>query len=180
MREMEPEEERLKDETPVICCLVSRANELVTDSLLRGAQDEFESFDFDPLALEVTWVPGAAELPLAAQVAAESGKYDAVVCLGAIIKGETDHDQHLANAVFPALQRVALEQNIPITIGVITADTLVQALDRAGGKHGNAGRTALLAALRMLEVLSDFRAPERALEPEPLDLPLAPDDATEE
>ena len=177
---MRDDGEKLTDDTPMIACLVARANEVVTHSLLRGAQDEFASYDFEPAALEVTWVPGAAELPLAAQVAAESGKFDAVVCLGAIIKGETDHDQHLAGAVFPALQRVALEQNIPVTIGVITADTLLQALERAGGKHGNAGRTALQAALRMLEVLSDFRAPEREAGFEPIDLPLAPDDATEE
>jgi len=170
----EGDERRVTDRTPIIACIVARANEIVTDSLLRGAEAEFDDYGFNPAALEVTWVPGAAELPLAAQVAAESGKFDAVVCLGAIVKGETDHDQHLAQAVFPALQRVALEQSIPVTLGVITADTLVQALDRAGGKHGNAGRTALTAAIEMLEVLSDFRAPARGQEPGGIDLPLSP------
>lgn len=160
------------DDRPTLAFIVSRTNEGVTRNLLAGAQEELTAQGIDGNVADVVWVPGSAELPLAAQTAAQTGRYDAVVCLGAIIRGETQHHTHLAQSVLWALQFVALEQEVPVTIGVITADSLTQALDRSGGKHGNAGRRATAAAVEMIEVLSRLETLGGAEWPvEALDLP---------
>lgn len=133
--------------------VVSRFNELVTRRLLDGALDTLRRHGGDPSRATVVWVPGSFEIPLAADRLARSGKFVAVICLGAVIQGETTHHEYINHQVAAGLQRAALETGIPLTFGVLTCSTLEQALDRAGGKSGNKGHEAALAAIEMVSLL---------------------------
>jgi 6,7-dimethyl-8-ribityllumazine synthase len=132
-------------------------NEMVVRSLLDGALACFRALGIGDDRLEVVWVPGAFELPLAARTAAGTGRFDAVVCLGAVIRGETGHYDLVAGEAARGIQSAALETGIPILFGVLTTETLDQALDRAGGAHGNKGWDAALAATQMVKALDDLR-----------------------
>ena len=136
-----------------LAIVVSRFNRLVTERLLAGAQDALARHGVDPEKVDVAWVPGSLELPLAARRLAEHGRYDAVVCLGAVIRGETSHFEYVASQAAAGISRVALDTGVPTIFGVITANTLEQALDRAGGKAGNKGYEAVVTAIEMANLL---------------------------
>ena len=132
-----------------IAVVVSRFNEMVTERLLAGALGVLERAGAAPDDITVVRVPGSFELPVAAQQLAAGGKFQAVVCLGALIRGETDHYDYLAREVTRGIGEVALRCKIPVTYGVITAESSEQALNRAGLKHGNKGVEAAVSAIEM-------------------------------
>ena len=139
-----------------VLVVASRFNDLVVKELVSGATDCLLRHGVPKEALDVAWVPGAAELPLAAKVAAQSGRYEAVICLGAVIRGATGHyDVVVGNMASGSLQ-VGLEAGIPVILGVLTTDTIEQATERAGTKAGNKGFDAALAALEMHSVLAQI------------------------
>lgn len=134
----------------------SRFNGVVTEKLVDGALAAFRKLGIAPDDIEVVWTPGAFELPLAAGRLAKSGQFEAVVCLGAVIRGETPHFEYVAGETARGVQHVALESGVPCTFGVLTTNSLEQALDRAGGKHGNKGWDAATAAVEMASLLDDL------------------------
>jgi 6,7-dimethyl-8-ribityllumazine synthase len=136
-----------------IAIVVARWNELVTARLLEGSLDTFRRHGVPDEAITVVRVPGSFELPLAADRLAKSGKYAAVVCLGAVIQGETTHHEYINQSVATALQSTAAETGKPVLFGVLTCQSLDQALERAGGKAGNKGTEAALAAIEMINLM---------------------------
>jgi 6,7-dimethyl-8-ribityllumazine synthase len=146
-------ESRLTGQGLSLAIVVSRFNRLVTERLLAGAHDAVARHGVDPEKVDVAWVPGAMELPLVARRLAERGRYDAIVCLGAVIRGETPHFDYVAGQAAAGIGRVALDTGVPTVFGVITANTLEQALDRAGGKAGNKGYDAVVTAIEMANLL---------------------------
>ena len=139
-----------------IAVIASRFNDFVTARLIEGAVDCLLRHGSGQKDITVIRVPGSFELPLAAKRAATSGKYDAVVCLGALIRGQTPHFEYIAAEVTKGIAQVSLDSNIPVTFGVITADTLEQAVDRAGAKAGNKGFEAALSAVEMADLLKQI------------------------
>lgn len=133
--------------------VVARFNDLVTRRLLDGALDTLRRHGADEANVTVVWVPGSFEIPLAADTLAKSGRYAAVVCLGAVIQGQTTHHEYINHQVAAGIMRTSQETGIPVTFGVLTCQTMEQALDRAGGKAGNKGCEAALAAIEMVDVL---------------------------
>lgn len=131
-----------------------RFNRQVTERLLEGAWRRLEELGVDENAIDIVWVPGAFELPLAARTFAVSGSVDAVVCLGAVIRGETSHYDFVAGECAAGLQRVALDTGVPAVFGVLTTEDFEQALDRSGGKHGDKGAEAAEVAIEMVNVIS--------------------------
>ncbi|MFA6635786.1 MAG: 6,7-dimethyl-8-ribityllumazine synthase [Candidatus Omnitrophota bacterium] len=129
--------------------IVSRFNEFVSSKLLEGAVDTLIRLGGKSEDIQTVWVPGAFELPMAAKKMASSGKYDAVICLGTIIRGETPHFDFIASEAAKGVASVAMNSETPCVFGVITADTLDQAIDRAGTKSGNKGRDAAMTAVEM-------------------------------
>ena len=134
--------------------VVSRYNETITSKLLGGAVETLRMNGISDDALAVAWVPGAWEIPLVAQRFACSLRYAAVLCLGAVIRGETTHDEHINRQVSLSLGQIALEAGIPVLFGVLTCNTLEQAIHRAGGNLGNKGAECALAALEMADLLT--------------------------
>ena len=132
-----------------VCVVVSRWNEFVTRRLLEGAERVLRERGLADGDVTVAWVPGAFELPTAAKWAAASGRYDAVVCLGAVIRGETAHFEYVAGGAAEGIRQAAQETGVPVIFGVLTVDTVEQALSRAGGKDGHKGEEAALAAIEM-------------------------------
>jgi len=139
-----------------LAIVVSRFNRLVTERLLAGAEDALARHGVPSEKVDVAWVPGSVELPLAARRLAERGRYDAIICLGAVIRGETPHFDHVASQAAAGIGRVALDTGVPTIFGVITANTLEQALDRAGGKAGNKGYDAAVTAIEMANLLEQI------------------------
>jgi 6,7-dimethyl-8-ribityllumazine synthase len=131
--------------------IVARFNEAISKRLLDGALEAFRGHGVPDRDVEVVWIPGSFELPQAALHLARTGRYDALVCLGAVIKGQTPHFEHVAREAASGISRVALATGVPVTFGVVTALTEEQALDRSGGKVGNRGEEAAWAALEMAE-----------------------------
>jgi 6,7-dimethyl-8-ribityllumazine synthase len=136
--------------------VASRFNEVVVARLAEGALDCLRSHDVAEDDLDVAWVPGAFELPLAARRLAASGSYDAVICLGAVVRGETSHYEFVAGRAAEGIARAADDTGVPVIFGVLTTDTLEQALERAGGKHGNKGWDAATAAMEMASLLEQL------------------------
>ncbi len=134
----------------------SRFNEFISQRLVDGAIDTLERHGADSKAADVVWAPGSFELPVVAQKMAKSKKYDAVLCLGAILKGATPHFDYVANEASKGVSKVSLDTGVPCIFGIITADTLEQAIERAGTKDGNKGRTAALAAIEMANILEEI------------------------
>jgi 6,7-dimethyl-8-ribityllumazine synthase len=132
---------------------VSRFNEVVTSKLLEGALDCLRAHGIDEDDLVVAWVPGAFELPPVARRLAASGAYDAVICLGAVIRGDTAHFDYVAGESAAGIRAAAEATGVPVIFGVLTTDTFEQAVDRAGGKHGNKGWDAATAAMETASVL---------------------------
>lgn len=129
--------------------VVARFNEFITSKLLDGAQDTLARHGVKEADVDVAWTPGSFEIPLIAKKMAESGKYDAIICLGAVIRGGTPHFDYIAAEVSKGIANVSLETGLPVILGVITADTLEQAIERAGTKSGNYGSQAALHAIEM-------------------------------
>jgi len=132
--------------------VASRFNDFLVRELLDGAQDCLTRHGVDPERVDVAWVPGSFELPLAAAKLADSGRYAAIICLGCLIQGDTPHFSYIAAEVAKGIAQVALDTGIPVSFGVITADTLDQAIERAGTKAGNKGFDAALSALEMIDL----------------------------
>jgi 6,7-dimethyl-8-ribityllumazine synthase len=137
--------------------VVSRFNELITSRLLEGAKDALLRHGIRHQDMDVFWAPGAWEIPLVVKEIALSGKYDAVIALGAVIRGDTPHFDYVAAEVSKGLAHIALDQRTPVSFGVLTCDNLDQALARAGSKAGNKGVEAALAALEMTDLLREIR-----------------------
>ncbi len=133
--------------------VVSRFNEMVSKQLLGGALDCLYRHGAEESSVEVAWVPGSFEIPLAAKAMADSGRFDAVICLGAVIRGGTPHHQYIASEVTKGIAQVSLNTGVPVAYGVITPDTLEQAFERAGTKAGNKGWDAALSAIEMANLL---------------------------
>lgn len=131
---------------------VARWNEDVTGRLLTGALDALAGAGVDPDQVEVAWVPGSFELPLACENLARTGRFDAVLALGAVIRGETDHYDYICSAATDGVLRVSLDHRLPVLFGVLTCEDRDQALARAGGGHGNKGADCALDALRLLDL----------------------------
>ncbi|MFA4972264.1 MAG: 6,7-dimethyl-8-ribityllumazine synthase [bacterium] len=134
-----------------------RFNDFITNRLLEGALDVIGRSGGDAAGTVVMKVPGAFELPLAAKVMAETGKYDAIICLGAVIRGSTPHFEHVAGQMARGISSVMLETGVPVSFGVITADTLEQAIERAGTKDGNKGAAATLSAIEMANAIKGIK-----------------------
>ncbi|OYD14818.1 6,7-dimethyl-8-ribityllumazine synthase [candidate division WOR-3 bacterium JGI_Cruoil_03_44_89] len=129
--------------------VVSRFNNLVSDRLVEGAEDCLLRHGVKEDDIEIFKVPGAYEIPYIAKTLAEKGKFDALICLGAIIRGETPHFDFVSSNVMRGIMQINLEHDVPVVMGIITADTLEQALDRAGAKQANRGFSAAMAALEL-------------------------------
>ena len=132
--------------------VASRFNEFITGKLLGGAEDAFVRHGGNADDLEVAWVPGAFEIPLIAQKMAASGKYDAIVCVGAVIRGSTPHFDMVANESVKGIAHVGLQSGIPVIYGVLTTDSIEQAIERAGTKAGNKGFDAMTSAIEMVNL----------------------------
>ncbi len=137
--------------------LVARFNSFITDRLLAGAEDALKRSGAKPDDVEIVKVPGSWELPVAAKALAGLKRHDAIVALGAVIRGETPHFDHVANQAASGLAAVQLESGIPVAFGVLTTNTVEQAIDRAGGKSGNKGYDAALTAIEMAELMRRLR-----------------------
>jgi 6,7-dimethyl-8-ribityllumazine synthase len=137
-----------------LAVVVARYNESITRNLLAGALATLAENGVSHERIDVAWVPGAFEIPLVADRLAASGRYLAVICLGAVIRGETTHDQHINRAVSVGLGQAGLRSGVPVLFGVLTCDTLEQAIHRSGGNVGNKGSECALAALEMINLLA--------------------------
>lgn len=135
-----------------VALVAARFNELITRELLRGAVDALRRVGVADGDVMTVWVPGAWELPVAAKWLAESGRWDAIVCIGAVIRGDTDHYTHISAAATNGAAQVALATGVPVANAILTVDTAEQALARCGIKHGNKGAEAALAAVEMVGV----------------------------
>ncbi|MEY2565619.1 MAG: 6,7-dimethyl-8-ribityllumazine synthase [Actinomycetota bacterium] len=130
-----------------------RFNDLITDRLLAGARDGLLRHGVDAASITEVWVPGAFELPLVAKRLASSGEYDAVICLGAVIRGATGHYEHVAGQCAAGIQQAQLDTGVPVVFGVLTTDTIEQAIERAGTKAGNKGYESAETAIEMADLL---------------------------
>ena len=140
-----------------VAIAISRFNEELTLRLLEGALMAMQDHQVEDANLTVAWVPGAFELPLMASILAKSGDYDAIVCLGVVVKGETTHFDHISTQTAMGIEAVSRETGIPVSFGVQTTFTIQQAIDRSGGVLGNRGYDATVAALTMVDVLKQAR-----------------------
>lgn len=151
------------DATAMRCgIVVSRFNDFVATRLLEGAIDAFVRHGGSESDITVLWVPGSFEIPLAAQELAQSGSVDMVVCLGVVVRGDTPHFDFVAGEASKGVGAVGLSTRVPTSFGVVTTETMEQAIDRAGGKHGNKGAEAALAAIEMVALLRALRAESQA------------------
>jgi len=136
--------------------VVSRFNEFLTTKLLEGAQDALLRHGVNQEDIEVAWVPGSFEIPLVAKKLAETRRFDAVICLGAVVRGGTPHFEYISSEVTKGIGRVGLETGVPVIFGIITADTLEQAIERSGTKMGNRGFQAAEEAIEMANLLKNI------------------------
>lgn len=136
--------------------IVGRFNEFIGGKLLSGALDGLKRHGVQESEIEIAWVPGAFEIPLAAKKMAKSKKYDAVICLGAVIKGATPHFDFVSNEVSKGIASVSLETEVPVIFGVLTTDTIEQAIERAGTKSGNKGYDAAVTAIEMANLMASI------------------------
>jgi len=139
-----------------IVLLAARFNQFIVQKLVDGAREGLLSHGVKEDAIDLVWVPGSFEIPAVAKRLAESKKYAAVICLGAVIKGETDHYEYVAGNAASGVAQVALSAGVPVIFGILTCQTVEQAMDRAGGKAGNKGFDAALAALEMANLLKQL------------------------
>ena len=137
--------------------VVSRFNEFISSKLLGGALDCLARHQADDHNIDIAWVPGSFEIPMTAKKLAATGKYDAVICLGALIRGSTPHFDYIAAEATKGIAQTAMEFGIPVTFGVLTTDTLEQAIERAGTKAGNKGWDAALSAIEMVDLFTKLK-----------------------
>ncbi len=137
--------------------IVSRFNDFIGKELLSGATDCLHRHGADEKDIEIVWVPGAFEIPLVANTLAKSEKYDALVCLGVLVRGSTPHFDYIASEVTKGIGHAALQSGIPVTYGVLTCDSLEQAIERAGTKAGNKGWDAALTAIEMADLIVQIK-----------------------
>lgn len=156
IRKMKVYEGKLIPKEIRIGIVVARFNEFITGKLLGGAVDTLKRHDIPDSAIDVAWVPGAFEIPLIAQKMARSGKYDAVICLGAIIRGSTSHYDLVCNEAAKGIAQVALSSDIPVMFGVITTENIEQAIERAGSKAGNKGSECAEGAIEMINLIREI------------------------
>ena len=136
--------------------VASRFNEFITKRLLDGAEDALLRHGVSQEDIEIAWVPGSFEIPLIAKKLAQSNKYDAIICLGTIIRGGTPHFEYIASEVTKGIARISLDTEVPVAYGIITADTLEQAIERAGTKMGNEGFKAAVIAIEMANLVKSL------------------------
>ena len=136
--------------------IVGRFNEFIGGKLLSGALDGLKRHGVEEDEIEIAWVPGAFEMPLIAKRLAKSGKYDAVICVGAVIRGSTPHFDYVSSEVSKGIASVSLETGVPVIFGVLTTDTIEQAIERAGTKSGNKGYDAAVTAIEMANLLKQI------------------------
>ena len=136
--------------------VASRFNEFITSKLVAGAMDGLIRHDVNEDDVDVAWVPGAFEVPLIAKKMAGSGKYDAVICVGAVIRGSTSHYDYVCSEVSKGIASVSLSSGIPVMFGILTTDTIEQAIERAGTKAGNKGFEAVTTAIEMINLLKQI------------------------
>lgn len=136
--------------------VVGRFNEFITSKLLSGAEDALRRHGVNEEDIDVAWVPGAFEIPLVAKKMAESGKYHAVITLGTVIRGSTPHFDYVSNEVSKGVASVSMDAGIPVIFGVLTTDTIEQAIERAGTKAGNKGAEAAISAIEMANLLKEI------------------------
>ena len=136
-----------------VAIVASRFNEFITSKLVGGAEDCLRRHNVAEDDITLAWVPGAFEIPLAAKKLAQSGKYDAVICVGAVIRGATSHYDYVCAEVSKGIASVSLETGVPVLFGVLTTDTIEQAVERAGTKAGNKGYDCALSALELVQLL---------------------------
>ena len=136
--------------------VVARFNDFITSRLLTGAVDTLQRHGCPDAQMTVVRVPGSYELPLAARKLADTGRYDAIICLGCVVRGQTPHFEYIASECAKGVAQVALESGTPVTFGVITADTLEQAVERAGAKAGNKGSDAAMAAIELASLYAQL------------------------
>ena len=153
---MKTYEGKLTAENAKFGIIVGRFNEFIGGKLLSGAIDALNRHGAVENNIEIAWVPGAFEIPLAAKKMAASGKYDAVICLGAVIKGSTPHFDYVSAEVTKGIASVSLDAELPVIFGVLTTDTIEQAIERAGTKAGNKGFDAAVTAIEMVNLLKQF------------------------
>jgi 6,7-dimethyl-8-ribityllumazine synthase len=139
-----------------VAIVVARFNEFITNRLLSGAEDALHRHGVDEADVTVAWVPGAFEIPIAAKRLAESGKYDAVIALGTVIRGSTPHFDYVSSEVAKGVANTALQSGVPVIFGVLTTDTIEQAIERAGTKAGNKGWEAAVSAIEMANLFKQF------------------------
>lgn len=136
--------------------VVSRFNDLITRNLLEGALDALKRHGVNPNEITIAWVPGSLELPLIAKKMADSGNYDAVICLGAVIRGATSHYDLVVNQTASGLMKASLDSGVPILMGVLTTENIEQALERSGVKMGNKGYDVVVAAIEMVNLIKSL------------------------
>jgi 6,7-dimethyl-8-ribityllumazine synthase len=149
-------EGKLVSQNIKIGIVASRFNELIVSKLLSGALDALNRHNMNENDIEIAWVPGAFEIPLIASRMAKSGKYDAVICLGAVIRGSTSHYELVCNEVSKGIAAVALKSDIPVIFGVVTTENLEQAIERAGTKAGNKGYDCAMSAIEMVNLIREI------------------------
>ncbi len=149
-------EGKLLAEGQKIAIVAGRFNEIITNKLLGGAIDAFKRHGGDENNIDLAWVPGAFEIPLIAKKMAESKKYDAVICLGAVIRGATPHFDMVANETTKGIAAAGLQTGVPIIFGVLTTDNIEQAVERAGSKAGNKGFEAVTTAIEMINLIKQL------------------------
>lgn len=138
--------------------VAARFNEFITSKLLGGALDGLQRHDVEEDNIDVAWVPGAFEIPLVASKMAKSGKYDAVICLGAVIRGSTSHYDYVCNEVSKGIAQVSLSSGIPVLFGVLTTENIEQAIERAGTKAGNKGFECAADAVEMVNLIQELES----------------------
>ena len=137
--------------------VAARFNDFITTKLLGGAGDGLKRHDVAEDQIDVAWVPGAFEIPLIAQKMAKSGKYDAVICLGAVIRGATTHYDYVCAEVSKGIAQISLQTGIPVMFGVLTTDNIEQAIERAGSKAGNKGFDCAVGAIEMINLIREIQ-----------------------
>lgn len=143
----------LTSEGERFCIIVARFNEFITSKLLSGATDELKRHGVDEKNIDIVWVPGAFEIPFIAKKCAETKKYDAIITLGAVIRGATPHFDYVSNEAAKGVAQVSLSQNIPVIFGILTTDNIEQAIERAGTKAGNKGSEAAKTAIELVSLV---------------------------
>lgn len=155
---------KLNGEGLRVAIVAARWNDFITARLIEGALDALERSGVDEKSVEIFKVPGSFEIPLTALKAAETGRFDAVICLGTVIRGQTSHFDHVAGEAAKGIAQVSMKTGVPVLFGVVTAENLEQAIDRAGAKAGNKGFEAALAAIELVNLHKEMEKGGRRLE----------------